>query len=336
MNGACRTRTAGDAHPDHSFASKNAKDMRNVIIFILLSFGLSWVAALPLWLGDGLESPWFLPISIAMMLTPATAALFVVIFLERPPQKAGALGLWPMKPAGRLIGYLALALITPIILVLGALPLGALLGVYPADFVAFSAFRQQLEEQLTDAGLADLTLPIGVLVALQLFMIPLGALLNLIPAMGEELGWRGWLLPKLMPMGTVPALLISGLVWGLWHAPLVLLGYNYPDAPAWLALIMMTGMCTLMGAVFAWLRIRSASVWPPALAHGSLNAAAGTHLLFAMAGEHIDTAQATILGWTGWILPLVLVVVLLLTRQFSSRRSKHVAARAPDPLVHRT
>lgn len=297
-------------------------DLRNIIIFLILTFGMAWLIALPLWTGEGLASPWFLVVSIAMMLTPAIGALLVVFVLERPSQKARTLGLWPMTPVKRFLSYLALGLIVPIVLVLAALPVGALLGVYPADFVHFSGFEAQLDAQLGAAGTAELPFSIGALVALQLLTIPLGALLNLIPAMGEELGWRGWLLPKLMPLGTGPALLISGAIWGLWHAPLVLLGYNYASAPGWLGLSMMAGMCIIVGAVFGWLRLRSESVWPAALAHGSFNAAAGSYLLFAMAGEHIDTTQATILGWTGWIIPLALVTVLLLTGQFSPARPK--------------
>lgn len=300
----------------------NARDIRSVIAFLLLAIGLSWLAALPLWLGEGLASPWFFPVSIGMMLTPAVAALIVVFFIDRPAGKARALGLWPMKPVGRLIGYLALGIVVPVALVLVALPVGALLGVYPADFVHFSAFQQILDSQLAATGAPELPIPIGVLVALQLVSIPIGAFLNLIPALGEELGWRGWLLPKLMPLGTIPALLISGVIWGLWHAPLILLGYNYPTAPGWLGLTMMVGMCVLVGAVFGWLRLRSESVWPAALAHGAFNAAAGSYLLFAMAGERIDTTQATILGWTGWIVPLILVIVLLATGQFTPATRK--------------
>lgn len=296
-----------------------SRDLRSLTVFVILALGLSWLVALPLWLGEGLASPWFSVVSIGMMFTPAIAALVVVFLVERPegPQRrARALGLWPMKPVGRFIGYLALGLVVPVALVLVALPIGAWFGVYPADFVNFSAFQQMLESQLTAAGAPELALPIGVLVALQLVSIPIGAFVNLIPALGEELGWRGWLLPKLMPLGTVPALLLSGGLWGLWHAPLVLLGYNYPDTPGWLALTTMTGMCILVGSVFGWLRLRSESVWPAALAHGAFNAAAGAYLLFARAGEHIDTTQATILGWSGWIVPLVLVIVLLATGQF--------------------
>lgn len=298
---------------------------RPIILFLLIAFGLSWLIALPLWFGDGLASPPFLlsVVSVGMMFTPAIAALVVVFFIERPINKARALGIVPLRPAGRLIKYLALGLVIPIALILIALPIGALLGVYPADFVNFSAYRELLEVQLATLGTEVELPPIGILVALQLVNVVIGAFINLIPALGEELGWRGWLLPKLMPLGAVPAIVVSGVIWGLWHSPLVLLGYNYPTAPGWLGVLCMIAMCILVGAIFGWLRLRSESVWPAALAHGSFNAAAGFALIMAQAGEAIDTTQATILGWSGWIVPLIVVIVLVATGQFRSARPRY-------------
>lgn len=250
-----------------------------------------------------------------MMSTPAIAALVVVFLIDRPANIPRALGLWPLKPAGRLLAYLGLALVVPIAVCMIALPIGAALGVFPADVTNFSAFR----ELLATSGQEGLPLPIETLVALQLINVVVAAFLNLIPSLGEEIGWRGWLLPKLMGRGAIPAIAASGLIWGSWHAPLILLGYNYPGAPAWLGLLMMIGMCTLIGAVFGWLRLRSNSVWPAALAHGSFNAAATTYVLFADAREQVNTVHATILGWSGWLVPVVLVAVLVVTGQFRAR-----------------
>lgn len=301
-----------------------------VLIFTALSFGLAWLFALPLWFTGGLTNPFFTVFALAMMFTPAIAALIVVFFVEKHPDarsRRAALGLGSVRPVGRFLRYLALALVIPPALILAALVVGALVGVYPADFVNFSGFEAMLDSQLEALGQAPLPIPIGLLVAAQFLNVAIGALINTVPALGEELGWRGWLLPKLLPLGIVPAILISGVMWGLWHAPLILLGYNYPGAPGWLALTAMVGMTIVVGGVFSWLRIRSASVWPAALAHGSFNAAAGFSLIFIMVGESFDPLQASILGWTGWLVPLVLVIVLLATGQFRPASPQPVVTR---------
>jgi membrane protease YdiL (CAAX protease family) len=306
--------TGSDPEVDQG-ARLSRRDIRSIAVFVAIAFGLAWLVALPLWLGDGLASPLFPVIAVATMATPAIAALIVVFFVERPRQRARTLGLWPLTPVRRLIGYATLGVFVPIALVLAALPIGALFGVYPADFVNFSGFEQVISEQAGAVGVGQLPISLGVIVLIQLVTLPSAAFINLVPALGEELGWRGWLLPKLLPLGAVPAIVISGVIWGLWHAPLILLGYNYPDVPGWLGLTAMVGVCIVFGAVFGWLRLRSDSVWPAALAHASFNGAAGTSLVFSLAGEHIDTTQATVLGWSGWIVPLALVIVLVVTGQ---------------------
>jgi membrane protease YdiL (CAAX protease family) len=296
-----------------------ASTVRLITVFLLIAFGLAWLTALPLWLGEGISSPLLPIVAIAMMATPAIAAIIVVFFVERPAHKAEALGIRPLGPTPRFLGFLGLALVVPVALILAALLVGSLFGVYTADLVTFSAFRETLEAQLPDGGVDALGIPLGALVAAQFLNVAIGALINTIPALGEEIGWRGWLLPKLIPLGAVPAIIISGIIWGAWHAPLILLGYNYPGVPGWLGVLLMIGMCTVIGAVFGWLRLRSGSVWPAALAHGSFNAAAGFSLIFAAADPPIDTAHATILGWSGWLVPAVLVIVLVATGQFRSR-----------------
>ncbi|WP_307784298.1 CPBP family intramembrane glutamic endopeptidase [Salinibacterium sp. SWN248] len=301
-----------------------------ILVFVGVSFGLAWLFALPLWFTGGLENPFFTVFALAMMFTPAIAALVVVFFVEKHPDarsRRAALGLGSVRPVGRFLRYLALALVVPPALILAALVVGAIVGVYPADFVNFSGFQAMVDSQLAALGEEPLPVPIGLLVALQFVNVLIGAVINTIPAFGEELGWRGWLLPKLLPLGIIPAILISGVIWGLWHAPLILLGYNYPGAPGWLALTAMVGMTIVVGGVFAWLRIRSASVWPAALAHGAFNAAAGFSIIFIMVGESFDPLQASILGWTGWLVPILLVIVLVVTGQFRSP--------APSPTVSR-
>ncbi|WP_437584056.1 lysostaphin resistance A-like protein [Paramicrobacterium sp. CJ85] len=300
-------------------AARPRRTVAALAAFLATAFGLAWLVALPLWLsGEGLTHPWASTAAIVMMATPTLGALVAVFVIERPAQKGAALGLWPAGPPSRLWTYLGFGVAVPITLAFAALVVGALLGVYPADFAELSGLRQLLAAQ--DAG--DPPAPLPLMIVGQFGIIVVGSVINMVPALGEEIGWRGWLLPTLLRLGTVPALLLSGAIWGLWHAPLVLLGYNYPTAPVWLAVPLMMASCIAMGAVLGWLRIRSGSVWPAALGHGAFNACAGLPALFVGANEQVDTVSATVLGWSGWIAPIVLVACLLAAGQFRAPASR--------------
>lgn len=148
----------------------------------------------------------------------------------------------------------------------------------------------------------------------QLINAFVGAVFNVVGTLGEELCWRGllfgWLRDRL---GAAWAVVALGIIWGLWHAPLVLLGYNYPGHAPGLALVAMCGFTTVLTPVLAWLRERSGSIWPAALGHGMVNAAAGFGVVFGMAGRPIDNLHAGLLGWSGWLPAIALGVVLLVT-----------------------
>ena len=282
-----------------------------ILLFVLLSYGFAWLVALPLWLDRGLNNPLFLLLSVLMMGTPALAALITSKLTEPTLGLATSLGLSPWKPISRLLMYAGLAILLSVSVHLMALVVGSLFGVFHFDLRNFSAFDELLRSKL--AGHEDVLAklpPLWLLVIAQALAILPGSVLNAIPALGEELGWRGWLLPKLMPLGTFPAIVISGVIWALWHAPVILLGYNYPTVSVWVGMSCMIAMCVCVGALLAWLRLRSASVWPVAVAHGAFNGAAGFYLLIGKSGYAVNTSEATALGWTGWLFPALLAWVL--------------------------
>ncbi len=294
-----------------------------IVTYVLVACALAWLVALPLWLsGQGLRSPWTGLILPAMMLTP-TIAMLVVVFARHAPrtQRLRFLGMWPLRPTGRFIGMLVIALLAAFVVVAVTTGGAAALGLVRLALVDFSGYAEQLSAVVPGAALP----PMGVLVTVQLLLIPGGALVNSVLTTGEELGWRGWLLPALRPLGTWPALVITGVVWGLWHAPIILLGYDF-DRPDLTGVLFMVGGCVAWGVLLGWLRLRSASVWPAVLAHGSLNAAGGLVLLLRAAGEQPDLAIVGPLGVVAWVVLAVLVVVLALTRQFR---------RQPAPLPPR-
>ena len=102
--------------------------------------------------------------------------------------------------------------------------------------------------------------------------IVLGSLQSLVSATGEELGWRGFLVPALARRKsfTVTAL-VSGATWAGWHFPLII-GADYNGGtPPWYSVLCFATMVVAMGFPFAWLRLRSGSVWPAAVLHASHN-----------------------------------------------------------------
>ncbi len=91
------------------------------------------------------------------------------------------------------------------------------------------------------------------------------------PAFGEEWGWRGYLMPKLMRlMGKPAAIAVGGVIWGIWHAPLTVSGHNfgvdYPFYP-WLGILLMCLLCIADNAFLTFLTERTGSVYPASFFH---------------------------------------------------------------------
>jgi uncharacterized protein len=294
-----------------------------VLTFVGLACGLAWLVSLPLWLDGGLKNPLFMLIAVAMMFTPAVAAAIAGKLFEPEQKFLSSAGIVVAKGSwGPTIIYSLVAIVLMLIITLGALLVAEAMGLFQLDLKDFSAFRALLDSQLKGRPLPAEMPPLAVLVAIQIVTVVIASPLNALAAVGEEIGWRGWLLPRLMPLGAVPAILISGVVWGLWHAPLLLLGYNYPDAPGWLAIACMSGMCVATGTILSWLRLRSKSIWPAAIGHGAINAAAGFYLILGTAGQAVDLTQVTLLGWSGWILPVLIGIGLFVVMPVQSRKAR--------------
>jgi len=132
--------------------------------------------------------------------------------------------------------------------------------------------------------------------------------------LAEEIGWRGYLLPHLVPLGRSRALLLSGLLHGLWHLPIMLMTSTYHENGNRLIIVALFLLClTAAGVFYGYLRLTSESVWPAALAHGAINtcmelfatitAAVGSPVLLEYwAGE---SGVLTLIGITllaGWLL----------------------------------
>lgn len=295
---------------------------RPILVFLAIAFGFSWLVGLGLAVAGGLRSPALPVLLLVYMLGPGIAALVVSRWVDRPDSIPRALGVSQVRPVGRFVALLLGAVVLAVVLVLGALAVGALFGLYRADLVGFSGFRAYLE-QVAPAALSRVSM--GTVVLLQFLNVLIGAFVNVIPALGEELGWRGWLFPALLPAGVPTAVVVSGALWGIWQAPLIALGYHYPGGPAWLGMLAVICFAIVIGALLSWLRLRTGSVWPAVLARGAINAAAGLPLVFLAYGTTFTPLTTTILGWSGWLLPAVLIAVLAWRGQFRLDREPWLA-----------
>ncbi len=100
----------------------------------------------------------------------------------------------------------------------------------------------------------------------------LGVLLSLVSATGEEIGWRGVLVPQLSRVtGFTGTALISSGIWALWHTPVLLFADYNSGTPWWFGLSCFAVMVLGIGTAFAWVRLRSGSLWTAAMFHASHN-----------------------------------------------------------------
>lgn len=229
----------------------------------------------------------------------------------RPQTLTDALGITPLRPVSRLLGWSVLALLLFFGLSIAALPIGGALGVYAFD-PSMPIFLQELERRLGHDGAeflaTGLMVEVGVIFGSASVLVFLHA--------GQEMGWRGYLFPRLQRRwGTAAAVLISGVTSGLWYAPLLAVGFFYGETSLFEALGLMVVFATVIGGLLAWLRMRSGSIWPAAFAQSMITAATILAYWFAEFGPQIDLRQATLQGWSGWLLPAALLAGLLLARR---------------------
>ena len=144
-----------------------------------------------------------------------------------------------------------------------------------------------------------------------------GVTINAIFAFGEEVGWRGYLLKQFKGKSFLGTSVVIGIIWGLWHAPLILMGHNYPQHPQW-GVFLMVVVCILMSFIIHYFRIKSGSVIVAAIMHGTCNAVAGTTMLFVGLDRFNDLLDGAC-GLAGMLAMLVVAAVIFLFDRYVTR-----------------
>jgi membrane protease YdiL (CAAX protease family) len=231
----------------------NRKKIGRIVTFLTLTFGLSTIFyVLIITGGEGID-PWVLP----LMMCPAVSAILTKLIFDRNLKDLG----WKPGPAK----WLGLAYLLPILY--GAVVYGivwlARQGGFTTEVVAGVA---------SELGMSDAS-PVQMVVVYALLMGTIVFLRNSLPgAFGEELGWRGFLFPELQRMVSfTTASLIGGVVWVLFHLPLILFSDYNSTAPRAFAVVMFFISAIALTFVHNWFRARSGSVWPAVFLHASHN-----------------------------------------------------------------
>ena len=142
-----------------------------------------------------------------------------------------------------------------------------------------------------------------------------GITINAIAALGEEYVCRNILVGALREVKFWKAALFIGIVWGIWHFPLILMGHNYPNEPRWGVLLMVV-MCILLGIIELYFVLKSKSMVVAAILHGTFNAVSGITIYFILGGNDFLNGMT---GLAGFIVMAVTIVCIWLYDKYISK-----------------
>ncbi|WP_319584368.1 type II CAAX prenyl endopeptidase Rce1 family protein [uncultured Pseudodesulfovibrio sp.] len=234
-----------------------------VLVFVLVTFAATWGVEGALIAGGlrfdnlvGQSAPalWLM----GVMWIPGLTALLVTLFMERATLR-GLIPALSLRMGSVGPYFLGIILIPLAYAIMYGLTWGAGLSGFDPNMTSLSALSGTT---ITQETALQVMLPLSAV---------LGPLINFAFGMGEELGWRGFLLPRLMPLGKPAAYLLLGLIWGLWHAPLIWAGLNYAGQPIE-GILMMCLVCLAFGAFLNEMTLHYRSSILAGFLHGAANA----------------------------------------------------------------
>jgi len=273
------------------------KKRYGAVNFIFLTYGICWLAALTFYLAKGdLHSVVGFVLTVAYLLIPAGIVLLIynnrllnIIELEIRPNR-----------------WFLLAILIPVALGVASTALSTLLpqiSFSPSMQGYFDHLAQTLPPEQMPKVVEGQLHPFWMMTIQTMLM---ALTVSTFMALGEELGFRGLLLEEWRKFGFWKSSVMSGITWGIWYVPLVLMGYNYPENPN-IGAVMMVLWCIGVSPLVSWVRIKGHSVAVAALFHGAINGVAGLTTLLLIGSEELTGG---LLGFAG-LLTLALANLML-------------------------
>ena len=284
--------------------------------YLIWAFALAWpLQGLASWLALRGNMTGFTYVLAASMFAPLAALLPAKVPLK-------SLG-WRLNLKGNVRRYLAAWLLPSVICALGA---ALYFLLFPAHFDGSGAAYLASLPAEAQRQFEMQAMPVSFLLLISVVAaVTYAPFLNVIPCLGEEAGWRGFLTPYLKArFGRTKGLLLSGAIWGAWHWPVIIFagyeyGLNYWGAPV-LGPLLFCFITTALGVLFSLLYEKTGSIWICALAHGAFNAFANTPSLFLVPDSGFQqTLGPYAVGVIGGLPLLLLALFVLLKKAPASR-----------------
>lgn len=242
--------------------------IRNKLItFLVVSFVFGWALQFLAFSFAAKEQE---ELSEVIVIISSFAPLLGVILAQHFHMETKSCGIRWSLPEGKDTKYVVLAWVLPLVLAF----LGAALY-----FVIFPGnYDPQFHYLHTETGAIKISAFIQVIL--------IGPLISAIEGIGGEIGWHSYFIPLLeKKQGVYKAMIICGVVWGIWYAPLIIHGHDfgvgYAGAP-WTGILTLCVYFTLLSMFFTWLHMKTETIYVPGLAHGTFAAVEQFALQFTM------------------------------------------------------
>jgi membrane protease YdiL (CAAX protease family) len=226
---------------------------KKILVFLFLTFAFSSIFYYLILSSGSLH-----PYSFGIMWCPGLAAILTQLIFQRSLR---GLGWQAGKPKYWLWSY-------GLPILYGAVVYGIVWLTGLGKLIPFERINQAAEQMNI-----EVRSPVIFLIVYILGMGTIGVIVNMTSALGEEIGWRGFLVPELYrEFSFAKTALISGIIWAVWHSPVILFAdYNNTGVSTWYGLTCFAVMVIGMSFAFAWLRLKSGSLWTAVILHGSHN-----------------------------------------------------------------
>jgi len=293
-------------------------EKKRILIFLAIAFGLAWLVALVVLRTGGLvNSPTVIQLPAGKI---TLATILVAVFYMWSPAIAHILtrAITHEGKTGNLLRlnfrkgwkfWLAAWVLPAVLVVSGAAIFFLLFPKY------FDPTLDVIQKMVSAAAPGTAIPPMVILLAQLIQGILISPVINSLFTFGEEYGWRGYLLPKLMPLGSLRAILLSGVIWGVWHAPIIAMGHNYGleySGYPWTGILAMVVFTISCGIFLSWVTLRGGSIWPAVIGHAAVNGIAGIGML-VLAGNPstlIGPLPTGLVGGLGWMAFAALLILI--------------------------